>query len=113
MTKLWIILCLYYILFISSIFLHHYFSKFIASDFQYNRTLNIKRRWTLVYYYLSGVIYNAYTFNYIRNNDLGVLNDHIGIAFIIGSIFLIILWYCHIIYSLEVPKKSHKKRKWK
>jgi len=106
-------LCLYYILFIISVFLHRHFSKFIASDFKNNRSLNIKRRWVLTYYYFSGVIYNAYLVNLLGKGNLGTLSNSSYIIFIGISIFLIILWYCHIICSLEAPKKLHKKRRWK
>lgn len=113
MSHFLLALCLYYILFIMSVFLHRYFSKFIASDFLHNRTLKIKRRWTLVYYYLAGVFYNVYLINLMRKENLGELSNSRWIVVITISIFLIILGYCHIIVALESPKKFHKKRKWK
>jgi len=108
----YLVLTLYYIAVIVSVLFHRYFSRFIESDFNNNRTLKIKRRWGIAYFYIMG-FFSVYFIHFIGDTDLGWLNDHVLIAFIIGSIFVIILLYAHIIVSLESPKKFHKKRKWK
>ena len=92
-------------------FLHRYFSKFIASEFLYNRTLKIKRHWGIPYFYAIG-IWSVRMIDFVGDNS-HVLAENLFNILIILSLFIITLWYCHIIYSLEVPKKFHKKRKWK
>lgn len=105
-------LVLYYFAVIVSVFLHRYFSKFIASDFQNNRSLKIKRRWGVAYFYGVG-IWSIHVMHEMAKSDLGGWDNSTTIFTITGSIFLIFLWLCYIIVALESPKKSHKKRKWK
>lgn len=62
---------------------------------------------------MSGIFYNAYLINLMGKGNLGALSNSNYMIAIGISIFSIILWYCHIIYSLEVPKKFREKRKWK
>ena len=112
MVNFYSILTLYYIAVITGIFFHCYFAKFIASDFQNNRSLRVKLRFTIAYYYIMG-FFSIYFIHFTGDIDLGWLNDSILIVFIIGSIFFIIILYGYMTFSLEKPKTSHKKRKWK
>lgn len=112
MTSFYLLLGLYYFAAIIGVVLHRYFAQFTANDFKYNRTLKITRRLTIIYYYAIG-FFSFYLINYIGDNDLGWLSDHVLAVLIIISIVLIIFLYGHIAFSLEAPKKFNKKRRWK
>lgn len=111
MTNFYPLLGLYYFAAIVGFLLHRYFSKFIASDFQNNRTLNIKRRLTIIYYYGTAIAGGIFV-KFIGNNSTQI-EENIFTLSIIPSIAIILLCYFYLMVSLESPKKFHKKRKWK
>jgi len=117
MTHFNLLIGLYYFAAFIGIFLHRYFSRFIASDFQYGRTIRIKRYLTIGYYYLIG-FYSFYLLHFMRDNkkNLSVFyaeRVNVIVPVIVVSILAIILLYGYMAFSLEAPKKFHKKRKWK
>jgi len=111
MINIYLQLGLYYFAVIVGIFLHRYFSQFIASDFQNNHSLKVKRRWGVAYFYGVG-IWSIHVIHLMGSNSHRFEENLFNLS-IIPSVFLIILWHCYIIVALESPKKSHKKQKWK
>ena len=110
MINIYLQLGLYYFAVIVGIFLHRYFSQFIASNFQNSRSLKIKRRWGIAYFYCIA-IWCFYMIDLIGNSG-SLLNDNIFTLSMMASFGIILIYFAYIVVSLESPKKSHKKRKW-
>lgn len=111
MINIYLQLGLYYFAVIVGIFLHRYFLTFIASDFQNNRSLKIKQRWGIAYFYAI-MVFCIHMINVIGDSG-ELLDDRIFTLSMMSSFAIFLLYFAHTAVSLESPKKFHKKRKWK
>lgn len=99
-----VLICVcYYCLAIIGCLFRYYFSKFIASDYIHNKSLNRKRIGAIFYNYFV-VVYSSFILVIGGEANLNII--------IFWSAVLIIIIYVFLIDFLETPPRYKKRKKW-